>query len=459
MLCLAALVLHASRLTAAQGISTCLASVNIVTVTDNVTEIVTETIVETVTATTIPINPTNGTISSDYPSFTYLPTSASSVELLDIDNTSTSFSTSSAFTNTLPATFRAPHTLPGPGTSGWNITVTIEATTTTEETSILSTTASETRTMPSIFGRAAQLDNVVVGRFTETGPGGVPYPGPRRYSPGTLFNPAFPPVPPYPTTASDANPTKPAYVTGTAGTSCEEETSGPTTLSTRTISLSTGTGAVPAETGCGETGDFRFGFDDLPRFVTNLTDITQAVPVFSPYHHFVFSQGYVYAPLPETPFQAVTPPHLAVFITNETGAPNVPSPGFVRPGEIGAGARLSDQAHWFNAYSAYLGCDNTDSPGCMYEISGYVYDRSSRAEILAYQSNVTVPACPTLHDCLLTFVDFPLDMRGLSGFQIRAFAGDQQRIWFMDELALGWWDNSCEAGQIRTRSRKRSLGA
>jgi len=195
-------------------------------------------------------------------------------------------------------------------------------------------------------------------------------------------------------------------------------------------------------------------FDDLPIFVTNTTDITEAVPIFSPYHHFTFSQGYVYAPLPKTPFQAVSPPHLAVFVTNSSGAPDVPSSGFVRPGELGAGYRLSQSAYWFNAYSAYLGCDYSNPTGCIYEVSGYIYDSASQTEVLAYQTNLTVPGCTKLMDCQLSFVEFPNDYQGLSGLQIRAFGREDQRIWFMDELALGWYDNTCSAGLLRSRSRR-----
>ncbi|KAF4554618.1 Hypothetical protein D9617_4g003730 [Elsinoe fawcettii] len=458
---MAVMALGTIRNAAAQDLSTCIASVNILTVFETITSIqtvaeVTSTMIltETVTVVTTATTPATGTAPSNIQSFTYLPTTIS-------DTTSTitdAISTTSAFpmiTLIVPPT-RTANNVPGPGTSGWNITsTTVEGSTINEATAFTAT--SESFVARSIFGRAAQVNNIVFGESTEIGADSRLYAGPRRYSLGTLNGPINPADPPFPTSAIDSSSTVPLCGTGTAP--CNEDTAPATTLSTRTTFLPTGTRSASEETDCGEIGDFRFGWDDLPRFITNLTDITRAVPIFSPYRHFQFSQGYAYAPLPETPFEAVSPPHLAVFITNETGAENVPSPGFVRPGELGAGRRASNQAYWFNAYSAYLGCDNTDSLGCMYEISGYVYDSLFRAEILAYQSNVTVPACPALENCLLTFVDFPLDMRGLSGFQIRAFVGEEQRIWFMDELALGWWDNSCEAGQIRARSRKRSTNA
>lgn len=50
-----------------------------------------------------------------------------------------------------------------------------------------------------------------------------------------------------------------------------------------------------------------------------------------------------------------------------------PFAGNVLPGEIGAGPCASVNAYWFNAYSAFFGCD--DGPAdCVMQISGYQYD-------------------------------------------------------------------------------------
>jgi len=155
--------------------------------------------------------------------------------------------------------------------------------------------------------------------------------------------------------------------------------------------------------------------------------------------------------LPKEPFQPVSQPHLAVFITNGTGASeNVPT-GYIRPGEIGAESIAVD-AFWFNAYSAHLGCDNAGPENCRMEISGYTYTGFTDDEMLTYQTNVTIPPCPGLQNCQLHHVGFPAVMKGMSGFQIRAFVGEEQRIWFMDNLALGWYNDSCEAALQRAKS-------
>ena len=158
----------------------------------------------------------------------------------------------------------------------------------------------------------------------------------------------------------------------------------------------------------------------------------------------------MYAPKPDEPYTPVSQPHLAMFITNSTGANNSVATGYIRPGEIGADS-LAMEAFWFNVYSAYLGCDNSGPEGCRMELSGYTYTGFTDDELLAYQQNVTIPPCPSQKGCQLQRVDFPPIMRGLSGLQIRAFVGHEQRIWFMDNLALGWYDNSCEAGLQRAQ--------
>lgn len=191
-------------------------------------------------------------------------------------------------------------------------------------------------------------------------------------------------------------------------------------------------------------------WDDEPAYDTNSTDITTAPPIFGPYHRFYFSQGYVYAPKPDEPYVPVSQPHLAVFITNGTGSSNSVAPGYIRPGEIEAN-NIAIRAFWFDAYSAFLGCDNAGPQDCRMEFSGYTYTGFTDDEILTYQQNVTIPACPSQKGCQLQQVEFPVVMRGLSGLQIRAFVGDEQRIWFMDNLALGWYDTSCAAGMKRAQ--------
>lgn len=141
-----------------------------------------------------------------------------------------------------------------------------------------------------------------------------------------------------------------------------------------------------------------------------------------------------------------------MFLTNETGPSNNPHAGGQRAGEIGAGNRASNSAFWFNAYGAYLGCDNEGPDECVMQISGYTWQKDGEEELLAYQQNVTLPPCPDYKDCKLTPITFAGSMKGLSGIRFQAFVNGDQRMWYIDDLALGWYNNTCSAGLLRVRS-------
>ncbi|KAK5169007.1 uncharacterized protein LTR77_006316 [Saxophila tyrrhenica] len=210
--------------------------------------------------------------------------------------------------------------------------------------------------------------------------------------------------------------------------------------------------------GCGEHGRFMMDFDDLPNFTPsdeNNTDITQAPPILSPYHHLAFSDGYVYAPEPSEPYTPKSSPHLAVFLGNASGIRSKhPDNGdYIKPGEIGDGPRESMSAYWFDAFNAWFGCDNRGPQPCVLVFSAYTWGLATKIEALTFQHNATVPACRRSEDCQLQKVDLPTSFRGLTGLQMQAFVGDEQRMFFMDDLALRWSNNSCAAGLQRQNSQ------
>lgn len=120
-------------------------------------------------------------------------------------------------------------------------------------------------------------------------------------------------------------------------------------------------------------------------------------------------------------------------------------------GEIGDGRYESSPSFWFNAYSAWFGCDSPD--GCVMRFTGYTYDVEQQDGIPAYTQNFTIEGCPALTSssasCQLQQVTFPESFRGLSAIQMEAFSGDEEKMFFMDDLALGWTNTTCEAGMDR----------
>lgn len=206
--------------------------------------------------------------------------------------------------------------------------------------------------------------------------------------------------------------------------------------------------ATATPTTCGEHGNFVMDFDDLPNFTpryANSTDITQAPPVPNPYHHLTFSNGYVYAPMPREPYTPTSPPHLAVFLANASG---VTARSWI-PGEIADGRYESLSAFWFDAYNTFVGCDNAGPDDCTIVFSAYTWSTTAKDSIVTYTQNATISPCPMQQNCELQQVSFPDVFRSLSGIQMQAFVGKDERMFFMDDLSLGWSNNTCAAGLAR----------
>lgn len=151
-------------------------------------------------------------------------------------------------------------------------------------------------------------------------------------------------------------------------------------------------------------------------------------------------------PPPTDPFPPVSPPQLAVYrVDSNTNVDGSPDAGDESIGEFGAGPRSSESAYWIDAYSAYLGCNNAGPGDCTITINGYDAVSSTRA---VYQT-VTQPPCPGLKNCTLALVEFSAGFRSLSGIQILAAVDDRLVTWYMDDLQLGWSNNTCAAATER----------
>lgn len=129
-----------------------------------------------------------------------------------------------------------------------------------------------------------------------------------------------------------------------------------------------------------------------------------------------------------------------------------PTAGFIRPGEFGDGGSAAQSAFWFNIYSAWLGCDNSGPEPCTYVLTAYTFNAATQSEQQLGTTNATTPACPGFQDCHLEQVTFPSTFQGLSGVQIQAYKGQDQVMFFMDDVSMGWYNNTCAAGLQRLRS-------
>ena len=176
-------------------------------------------------------------------------------------------------------------------------------------------------------------------------------------------------------------------------------------------------------------------------------------PVFNTYHHMFFSNGYAYAPQPQEPFQPISPPNVGLFMPNGTTQDiGSPSAAGQRPGELGAGPWASMNTFWFNVYGGYFGCDDQGPEECTMTVTGFTWSKSTQAEVEAVEEIFSLPPCPGFKNCALTYYPFVQLFSGLSGLQIKATIGSEARIFFLDNLEMGWYNNSCAAGLERIQS-------
>lgn len=195
-------------------------------------------------------------------------------------------------------------------------------------------------------------------------------------------------------------------------------------------------------------------FDDLPTFHPDRrrqsgNDITRQPPLdLRPYHHLTFSNGFVYAPQDVEPFTANSQPNVAAFLANGTGMRT----GAGDSGEISDGPD-DVSAFWFDAFSAFLGCDNAGPGNCTMEVTGLHWDPVAKDETPAFSQSYTLPPCPGNRNCVLTPITFPSTARSLSGLQIRAVRAGEPRMFFMDDMNMAWSNKTCDAGLLRQHTQ------
>ncbi|KAF7883938.1 hypothetical protein EAF00_011250 [Botryotinia globosa] len=239
---------------------------------------------------------------------------------------------------------------------------------------------------------------------------------------------------------------------------------GPSSVTFPNSISSTPTSIIPSTTptNCGERGDFVLTFDDIPPLsVSNASDTdVQPEPLFNPYHQFLFSDGFTVVPPPKRlPFLPSSKPLLLEFIPNfeanssdrKTG-PNAADHGF--SGQIGSGDEGLTGCFNFNMYGASLGCDSM-GPSCDFAFTGYKYDVTSKETSLVSQQVINVPACPELSNCVLTTVDLHSRFKDVTYFFMNVTVAGKPKLWWMDDLRLGWSDNSCAMGLCRQNAHVR----
>ncbi|KAG5205851.1 hypothetical protein GTR04_6781 [Trichophyton interdigitale] len=221
------------------------------------------------------------------------------------------------------------------------------------------------------------------------------------------------------------------------------------TSGTGEVALSRTTAAGATPTSCGETGVFKINFDDLPVYSPGKNQTAAFPPIFNPYHHFFFSSGWSYGPPPAEPFTPVSNPHIGIHVPTKRDGEKPQSKG-----EFGGGPRASQKLFWFDAFSAQVGCSTGNtSHSCELTVQGLKYSAESGTEIRAGVSRFMIPPCREPKHCILTEVLFGDGFSGLSGIEIEAQMDGRAAMWYIDDILLRWYDDTCAAGIERQRSR------
>lgn len=123
--------------------------------------------------------------------------------------------------------------------------------------------------------------------------------------------------------------------------------------------------------------------------------------------------------------------------------------------EIGVGPHFASPCFRFNLYGASLGCAaEGNEQWCEFELSAYTYNEVTGAsEAVPWSETKRVPACPTYpaSACTLT----PIELEGytdITSVLITLRVGLDLRVWWGDDIRVGWTDNGCDAARCRADS-------
>jgi hypothetical protein len=116
---------------------------------------------------------------------------------------------------------------------------------------------------------------------------------------------------------------------------------------------------------------------------------------------------------------------------------------------VGMGRRSAFACLRFNLYQASFACNSrVQNQDCNFDVYGLRYNsRTGQEELVGVYEEVSTPACTATKGALTskTFTDFT----NLSALLIRAKSDGTSRNWWLDDLAVGWNDNSCDAAHCR----------
>lgn len=165
------------------------------------------------------------------------------------------------------------------------------------------------------------------------------------------------------------------------------------------------------------------------------------MPLFSPYHQFYFSDGWTIVPPPTDPYKPSSSPLLVEFLVD-------PNSALGYTGALGNGENALLGCFNFKATSMSLGCDSL-GPDCDWQFTGLRFNNVTKATDTITTQTMSTAACPTLSNCDLVPVFLDSTFTNLTELRINVTVAGVDKIWWLDDLHLSWFDDSCDAGLCR----------
>jgi hypothetical protein len=169
------------------------------------------------------------------------------------------------------------------------------------------------------------------------------------------------------------------------------------------------------------------------------------MPLFSPYHKFYFSAGFVVVPPPTDPYLPASGKLLLEFHPQTNWSSDTSA-------QIGNSFTETSGCFNFNARGTNLGCDSNSSD-CDWMFTGLRYNFATGVEDKVTFQNLSTPACPAMKDCTLVPVTFDNTFKNLTSIIIDGTVAGVKRNWWIDSIDLSWYDNSCLKGLCRENQK------
>ncbi|KAK8045180.1 hypothetical protein PG993_005204 [Apiospora rasikravindrae] len=204
-----------------------------------------------------------------------------------------------------------------------------------------------------------------------------------------------------------------------------------------------GNGPSKRTSSCGnpaDSGNFTFGLQDIEPLMRRGypgSHDPRPVPLLSPYHRFWFSEG----------IEVVKSQSSGKLVLQYLQPAMDMTDGPDNSANFSTVPKQASDCFTFNLYGIRLGCSSSESE-CIFTLKGHRLDAESLADIEVAAQIVHVPACSS-NDCNLQSVTV-FNFKSLTSVSISLKVGSEDQMWWADEVALGWSDNSCEKAACRS---------